>query len=293
MLKNLSKKITMVCVCASLITSSSLSVFASVDSENPIKASSELQQDKHVKDYNILIDGNNYTLEELLEKYNSKDSTQSTIASNEMVAAASTSTLIDNQSISETITGGKTYNINVSDFNQRRIMIGSTGPIKVLLMCPSLSNLINYDSGYFRIGCKVSSNFIPGMDYQLLVVPQNGETAVNVTMTPTTDSSWVTHDSYTIEEKNLLMGGQFAIYDVAFKNTGTYKITVSTNISMLVASVQTVDGYNNSVLLQGSQYEFTISAKPTDDIQDYKIILSSHEAAGSGGAYTVKIEKIS
>jgi hypothetical protein len=286
MLKNLSKKITMVCMCATLITSSSLSVFASTDSKKTIKASSQLQQDKLSKDYNITLDGINYPLEKL------KDTAKSSSSSNTMLASTSISTLVDNQTISETISGGKIYNINVSDFNQRRIMIGSTGPVKVLLTAPSLSNLVSYDSGYFRIGCKVSTNFIPGMDYQLLVVPQNGETSVNVNMTSTTDSSWVTHDSYTIEEKNLLMGGQFQIFDVAFKNTGTYKITVSTNISKLVASVQTLDGYNNSALLQASEYSFIINARPTYNIQDYKIILSSLQEANSGGAYTVRIEKI-
>lgn len=199
--------------------------------------------------------------------------------------------ITDYQTIYETITGGKTYNINVSDLNQRNIFIGSTGPIKVIIYSQTFStNIVYYDSGYPRIGNKVTWNFVPGVDYQLLVIPQNGATAININMVPAFDSSWITFDNYTIQEKNIIFNNQYQIYDVNFNYPGTYKVTVSTGINNLVATVQTVNGFRETVLIRG-QHSFTFYGQPTGNIQDHKIILVNTDPS-AGGAYTLTIDRV-
>lgn len=215
--------------------------------------------------------------------------------SSKINVADSNVSLSDGQTISETITGAKVYNIKTSDFDQREIFVGSTAPIKTILITPSLSsNIIQYDSGYYRIGSKISTHFIPGMDYVLEVIPQDSSSqiGISVSMNKASNTSWINYGSYTINESNILFGGQADTYDVEFPSDGDYKITVTTGLSTLNAQVYSSFGYNSSQIVNNKS-QFIIQAKATGAQNDYSIGVSNiSQDTSSGGGYTITIEKL-
>lgn len=280
-------RVSVFSLCVILFASYSVTAFASDESGKSSEGNADLSNVGTPKDLKIKIDSKYFSLSELQQRYKTVSASLDSYSNSK-----STTELKDDQNITEKISGSKVYKINVNDLNKRRIFTVSDVPLKVLISSPSLPGLVDYDSGFFRIGIKASFNFLPGQDYQLIVVTQGGVDAnVNIGMTQSSDSSWITYSSYDLEQKNIILPGNTDLYDIGFTTSGTYKITVSTQTEMVVAGVNTHYGSNESVLLNNSSHSFIVNGQPTGSIADYKVIVSNVHSS-YGGPYSVKIEKI-
>ncbi len=176
------------------------------------------------------------------------------------------------------------------------LFVASSVPVKTIIMPDStgLQNFISFTSGEYRMFNAIGWRFIPGAQYRVFVIPQS---TAEVTVSMSKSSSvltWVTMGNSEITEKNMLMGGLTDQYGIAFKSSGTYRITVST-VSKLTAvfSDAITPSQSKVVQLSNNSYVFdNLKINATGEVQNnYGIILTGNDPV-NGGAYTVKIERL-
>jgi len=247
----------------------------------------------------ITLDGVEYTLPDLLKEAGDSNSSQAS-------AATTAITLTDDQPLTLTLYQAMPFAaIKVNDSNMRYLITSSGTPLKTVLRPVNAvyQGFIGFDSVDVRPFNMIQTHFIPGLDYELFVLPETYPATVTVSMsTSGSNASWVyskINTSFT--EKNILMGGQTETFGMAFETPGTYKITVTTGIAKLTATFS--DSRNilqNQVkpdLANGetysSVYTFQKTITDTDYAQDYYgLTLYSQDSPSTGATYTVSVEKL-
>ncbi|WP_175438283.1 hypothetical protein [Fusibacter sp. 3D3] len=158
---------------------------------------------------------------------------------------------------------------------------------------------IKFDSGEFRRNNSIGWHFMPYVKYRLLVTPENPSTAVAVTVSMSKGNtlSWVRSGS-AVGEKNMLYGGQMETYGLAFETGGMYSVTISSTRPVSAMYIDSLNSGNSKVEMLNSPYNnmnsctFYVNVIATDDHSRYGVALSSNDTQGSGGVYTVAIQKL-
>lgn len=232
-------------------------------------------------------------------------------ANTKAATTATTTTLTDGSSLALTASNGSPaiFNINTSDGDLRNITIFSDVPVKSYIRPQSTAyqSFINFYSGDYRMLNMMQWHFMPGLTYDLVVVPQSaGQVQVTAQMSKSTSGiSWVNIGSNTllndsVVEKNILTGGQTEQFGIAIKAPGTYKINVQSASNSCTASIINSLNQKESIIRpigNNSDVYTTITVPtapaPTDTTQNnYVVALTSNDAVGTGAPYTVKITRI-
>lgn len=214
----------------------------------------------------------------------------------ESMAAASNYQLVDGGSCTQTIQGQNIgiFTLNVSDRDLRQIVVSSSAKVKTYILPADsgLGNFIRFDSGQYRLFNMIAWHFMPGIQYNVLVIPET-TADVTVSMSKTTSSfSWINVVN-ALNEQNILMSGESESYGMAIQGSGIYRMTIST-VSKLDAYF--ANGSSTTRYIVDSRTPCTIDFfvdKPTEDLQS-KFVLSLYntDSPNQGGAYTVTIQKL-
>ena len=192
MLKNFGKKILMGLMCSSILICASVPAFASTKEVTSVKALS----------------------------------TAST-------SANGNTQLVDETPVSIGIWNGiAAFNVNVHDSNKRYFEVTSSVPVRVIIT--SSNGNTSYNSGDYRLNPTVALHFCPFLDNTVLIQTQNDVNAnVRVGMSKQGTNSSVINmaTTSTVTETNTLAGQENEMYNVSFSKTGTYRVTVSNEIS--------------------------------------------------------------
>ncbi|MBZ9633204.1 hypothetical protein [Clostridium sp. FP1] len=292
MLKNFSKKMSMVLLCSSLIFNS-MPAFASTNASP--KDSSKTTETK------IALDGIKYRTPELTNKFSTEDKSK-TLASK----TRESTTLVDGQTDYKSVGKGYTalYIITVPDESVRFFNITGSCPVKSSLIASGREQFISYDSGASRNSNIISTVLLPGMTYILKITPQEATTIAVSMSVGGNNESWVNcgNDSNTYNttwtEKNMLLGQNTDGYGIEFQKPGTYSISVTNSISSLSLTLVGTN-YTNPIInlpIPPMVYTFptniTVTAAEAGQL-NYRLLLKSNGVAHNGSAYTVTITKVS
>lgn len=241
----------------------------------------------------ITVDGVEYTLPDLLKESGDSNSSQE--------GAANTAiTLTDDQPLTLTLYQAMPFaTIKVNDSNMRYLITSSGTPLKTILRPVNAvyQGFIGFDSVDDRPFNMIQTHFIPGLDYELLVLPETYPATVTVSMsTSGSNASWVyskINTSFT--EKNILMGGQTETYGLAFQAPGTYLFTVTSPIQLQLNYIDAFNSNNNKLgrtVYAGVPFSFYTDIQTTGYAQNnYGIYLSNNASPNTGGAYTITVQK--
>ncbi|HHY29001.1 MAG TPA: hypothetical protein GX523_20085 [Desulfitobacterium dehalogenans] len=222
--------------------------------------------------------------------------------------------ITDNNPVTVDIYGGAAaFSITVSDYNVRDIYVfSSTTPVRTELKPVSSSYQLfsGFDSLAPRMGSMIGWHFLPGVEYELLVVPETSPATVTISMSQgdSTSINWLYNQTgATFTEKNMLMGGQTEVYGLANQSQGYYDITVTSNIKNFGVSFSDNDGqspYNGKAVIMnnnftdeywiGDTYTFkNVKLYPTGTSQTtYGITLSNPNGPHAGATYTITVQKV-
>lgn len=221
--------------------------------------------------------------------------------------SSSSMSLVDGTPSTQIISGGSVgiFPINESDAGLKNIMISSNVPVRSLIVPDNsaLSSFIGFSSGDSRMFNSISWHFIPGIQYNLLVIPDS-TASVTVNMSAGSPGlTWLNIGSqagigYTLTEKNELFGGQTEQYGIAIQSPGTYRINVQSASNSCSATIVNALNQSQSVVKtignNGSAYAtFTVPTATGQAENDYAVILTSNDSPNSGAPYTITITKVS
>lgn len=199
--------------------------------------------------------------------------------------------LQEGQTIVETITKEKAYTINTKDSENKEILLIGTKPVKAFLYSENFKHLESFDSGYFDYSTKINWDFVPWLNYTLVIIPQDGETKIRTQFQNKYDSSLMYVSSSTHETRRIIEGGKKDLYNLKFLSDGNYKVTIESNSEKLNVSLKSSFGLNENFVVGLSKKEFTLNAKSTGNYLDHSISLYNEGKPNSTATYTIKIEK--